>query len=160
MFVWFVRRLLMVGVPLILPVLASAQEVTLSGTVADSTGGVLPGATVTAVHEASGNIFEGVTDVRGAYRIAARAGVYRLTVDLPGFGSVNRQSIELLVGQQAVLDFELSLSTVQESIRPLSSADGSTRSVVMPGWDGAISWWWKPTRAIRAFSNYRRPSQS
>jgi hypothetical protein len=116
MFVRLVRRLLMVGVPFILPVLASAQEVTLSGTVTDSTGGVLPGATLTAVHEVSGNTFEGVTDERGVYRIAARAGVYRLTVAIPGFGSVNRQGIELLVGQQGVLNFELSPSTVQESI--------------------------------------------
>ncbi|HEX2460740.1 MAG TPA: carboxypeptidase-like regulatory domain-containing protein, partial [Vicinamibacterales bacterium] len=92
-----VRRLLMVGVLLILPTLATAQEATLSGTVVDATGGVLPGATLTAVLEASGNTFEGVTDERGAYRIAARAGVYRLTVAMPGFGNVNRQGIELLV---------------------------------------------------------------
>jgi carboxypeptidase family protein len=114
----FVRvvRLLMVTVVLVLPALASAQEATLGGTVVDSTGGVLPGAALTAVHEASGNTFEGVTDERGAYRIAARAGTYRLTVVMPGFGSVNRPGIELLVGQQVVVNFELSPSTVQESI--------------------------------------------
>src|ERR671919_259057 len=104
MFVQVVRRLLTVGVLLVLPALAAAQEATLTGTVVDATGGVLPGATLTAVHELSGNTFEGVTDERGAYRIAARAGVYRLTVAMPAFGSVNRQGIELLVGQQVVLN--------------------------------------------------------
>ncbi len=65
MFVRLVGRLLTVGVLLILPALASAQEATLGGTVVDSTGGVLPGATLTAVHDASGNTIEGVTDGRG-----------------------------------------------------------------------------------------------
>jgi hypothetical protein len=40
---------------LVLPVTGYAQEATMSGTVMDSTGGVLPGVTITAVHEASGN---------------------------------------------------------------------------------------------------------
>src|SRR5258705_1874419 len=122
MFVQVVRRLLAVGVLLILPALASAQEATLGGTVVDSTGGVLPGATLTAVHEASGNTFEGFTDERGVYRIAARAGVYRLAVVMPGFRSVNRQSIELLVGQQVLVNFELSPSNVQESITVTGAA--------------------------------------
>ncbi len=43
----------------------------------DSTGGVLPGVTVTAVHEATGNTFVGVTDERGVFRIGARIGGYR-----------------------------------------------------------------------------------
>jgi len=116
MLVRFVRRLLVVGPLLLLPTLASAQEATLAGTVVDATGGVLPGAALTAVHEASGNTFEGVTDERGVYRIGARAGVYRLTVAMPGFGSITRQGIELLVGQQVAINFELAPSSVQESI--------------------------------------------
>ena len=110
------RRLLVVGALLLLPTLAFAQDATLGGTVVDSTGGVLPGATLTAVHEASGNTFEGVTDERGVYRISARAGVYRLTVAMPGFSNVIRPGIELLVGQQLAINFELAPSTVQESI--------------------------------------------
>ena len=51
-----------------------AQEAILTGTVTDATGGVLPGVTVTAVHEATGNTFEGVTDERGIFRIPARIG--------------------------------------------------------------------------------------
>src|SRR5436309_3569811 len=111
-----VRRVLLVGAILTLPAAGLAQDATLGGTVTDSTGGVLPGVTVTAVHEATGNTFEGVTDERGAYRIAARAGTYRLTAVLSGFSIIRRAGFELLVGQQAVVNFELSPSTVQESI--------------------------------------------
>jgi hypothetical protein len=43
------------------PLTAFAQEATLSGTVMDSTSSVLPGVTVTAVHQATGNRFVAVT---------------------------------------------------------------------------------------------------
>src|SRR6266545_4780682 len=92
------RRLLFVGAIVTLPVTAYAQEATVIGTVTDSTGGVLPGVTVTALHGASGNTFEAVTDERGTYRIAARAGVYRVTAALPGFSTITRSGLEVLVG--------------------------------------------------------------
>ena len=60
------RRLVIVLVTILaIPAVGFAQEAVLTGTVTDSTGGVLPGVTVRAVHEASGNTFEGVTDERG-----------------------------------------------------------------------------------------------
>src|SRR5919109_42087 len=78
------RLMLLVGAALLLPPLASAQEAVLSGTVSDTTGGVLPGVVVTAVHEASGNSFEAVTDDAGGYRISVRIGTYRLRPELTG----------------------------------------------------------------------------
>jgi hypothetical protein len=98
-----------------MPALAHAQEATLSGTVTDTTGGALPGVTVRAVHEASGNSFEAVTDARGDYRLAVRVGAYRLTADLTGFAPVTR-TLELLVGQQAVVNLQLVISAVEESV--------------------------------------------
>jgi len=108
--------LLVAGVILALPVTGYAQEATLSGTVADTTGGVLPGVTVTAIHEATGNTFEAVTDERGAYQIPVRTGVYRITAQLLGFATVTQSGLELLVGQQAVVNLQLAPSTVQESV--------------------------------------------
>ncbi len=95
---------------------ATAQEAALSGTVVDSTGGVLPGVTVQAVHEASGNTFEVVTDERGSYRLPVRIGVYRITAELSGFTTLTRSGLELLVGQTGVVNFQLSPSGVQESV--------------------------------------------
>jgi hypothetical protein len=37
-----------------LPASAAAQEATISGTITDATGAVLPGVTITALHEATG----------------------------------------------------------------------------------------------------------
>ncbi|MBI4206444.1 MAG: TonB-dependent receptor [Betaproteobacteria bacterium] len=115
---------------LALPMLAYAQEATLSGTVTDTTGGALPGVTVRAVHEASGNSFEAATDERGGYRLAVRVGTYRLTADLAGFAPVAR-TLTLLVGQQAVANLQMSVSGVQESVTvtgeaPLLDVTGSS----------------------------------
>ena len=68
-----------------LPAIAQAQDATVNGSVTDSTGGVLPGVTVTALHTATGNTFFALTDDRGNYRIPLRVGMYRLTLELQGF---------------------------------------------------------------------------
>ncbi len=88
----------------------------IGGTVTDATGGVLPGVVVRAVHEATGNSFEAVTDEAGRYRIAVRVGVYRLSAELGGFSTVVRTAVELLVGQQTVVNLEMKPATREESI--------------------------------------------
>src|SRR2546427_10388133 len=90
------QRWLTVGALLLLPAMAHAQEATLSGTVSDSTGGALPGVTVRAVHEASGNSFDAVTDARGDYRLGLRVGAYWLTARPTGFSSLPRAGTVLL----------------------------------------------------------------
>ena len=66
-----------VGALLIWPSTGHAQqEATLSGTVKDSFDLVMPGVSVRAVHLATGNSFEAVTDERGSYRILVRAGAW------------------------------------------------------------------------------------
>ena len=98
------------------PGLAYAQQATLSGTITDSSGGVLPGVTVTATHEASGNVFNTVTDERGGYRLTVRPGTFRILVELPGFTTINRAGLELLLNQQATVNLEMAPSTVQETV--------------------------------------------
>src|ERR671911_117322 len=93
-----------IAVLLVAPVAGYAQEATLTGTITDSTGGVLPGVTVTAIHEATGNRFVAVTDERGIYRIPARVGTYQITAELQGFTVVTREGLQLLVGQTATVD--------------------------------------------------------
>ena len=107
---------------LALPAVGAAQEVVITGTVTDATGGVLPGVTVTAVHEATGNTFVAVTDERGIYRIPARVGGYRLTAELSGFTTVTRSGITLLVGQTANVPLQMTVSGVAETVTVTSEA--------------------------------------
>src|SRR2546425_6885500 len=107
--------LVAIGAILMLPVRGHAQESTVSGTLTDPTGAVLPGVTVTATHTETGNKFEAVTDERGGYRLLVRVGNYRITAELAGFGTVNR-NIQVLVGQTAIVNIELMPSTVAETV--------------------------------------------
>ena len=111
--------LIVLGLAALLPAAASAQDAaSIAGSVADSTGGVLPGVTVVASSPA---LIEGsrtvVTDGAGAYRIVAlRPGTYSVTFTLPGFSSVLREGIELQGSFAATVDAELSVGSVEETV--------------------------------------------
>src|SRR5258705_4440063 len=110
------RRLLWAfAIFLLLPVPGYAQEATVTGTVVDQTGGVLPGVTVTALHEATGNSFVAVTDARGVYRLPVRVGTYRMTLELQGFANV-AERFEALVGQTLTVNAQMKPSNIQESV--------------------------------------------
>src|SRR5213082_2893224 len=100
------RRVLAMLAILVLPALGFAQEATVTGTVVDQTGGVLPGVTVTALHEATGNTFVAVTDERGVFRLPVRVGTYRVTMELQGFANV-AERFEALVGQTLTLNAQM-----------------------------------------------------
>ena len=110
------RRVIVLAAILALPVATYAQEAILRGTVRDSTGAVLPGVVVTAVQQATGNTFEGVTDAYGVYRMVVRAGVYEIRAALPGFVTVVRPGIEVLVGQEVGVNLELAVTGVEETV--------------------------------------------
>ena len=94
-----------------------AQEIGVAGTVADATGGVLPGVIVTAVHTETSTTFSTVTDSSGAYSIPGmRSGTYTVTAALDGFATVTTEDLALTIGQRAVLDLTMPLSTVSENV--------------------------------------------
>ena len=99
-----------------LPALGFAQEAVISGTVTDTTGGVLPGVVIHAVLEASGNNFETVSDGSGTYRIPIRIGSYRISAELQGFATFTQTGLQVLVGQQLVVNIKMVPSTIQESV--------------------------------------------
>src|SRR5262245_14048576 len=107
--------LVVVGM-LVLPVTGYAQDATLNGTVTDSTGGVLPGVTITATNEETGNTFVATTDGSGEFRVPVRIGVYRLTAELQGFTTVTRTGVQIQVGQLATMTLQMSPSSVQETV--------------------------------------------
>ena len=95
--------------------LLAQQEAALSGALVDTSGGVLPGVSVTALHQASGNTFLAVTDERGEFRLPVRVGQYQLTIELPGFATLVRR-VEILVGQTAALKLEMAPDTITEAV--------------------------------------------
>src|SRR5918994_6083522 len=120
MFTSSVKRLVMAAsmaaLMVALPAVASAQDATITGTVTDTTGGVLPGVSITVVNEASGITFEAVTDERGVFRMPARIGNYRLTATLAGFATITRTAVPVAVGQTVTLNFQMAPSSLQETV--------------------------------------------
>ena len=111
-----VLRFCMVIALLLMPVVAHAQEATITGTITDTTGAVLPGVTVVIVNETSGIRFEAVTDERGVFRTPARIGSYRLTSALTGFADATRAAVPVSVGQTVTVNLQMAPSGLAESV--------------------------------------------
>ena len=97
-----VSRLLAVVAMVALPAIGSAQDATVSGTVTDATGRVMPAVTITTTRLASGEKVTALTDSAGAYRIPLRTGAYQIDFAAVGFATVQRTGVDLLLGQQGV----------------------------------------------------------
>lgn len=88
-----------------------------TGTVTDSTGAVMPGATVTAVEQDRGLNRPAVTQEDGTYAIALLPpGRYVLTVERAGFQKVVQGPIELGVNQHMKLDFQMSVGATATTV--------------------------------------------
>src|SRR5262245_18561289 len=99
------------------PALSQFNAGEIGGVVKDVSGGVLPGATVTAVHTASGATVERVSDGQGRFFLPAlRVGQWDVRVSLAGFASQTRRGIILEVGRTLDLEFTLGLQGVSEQV--------------------------------------------
>ena len=96
---------------------AFAQNAQITGTLKDQSGGVLPGATVTARNEETGLTRTAVTEAAGEYRLPALPpGRYTVTAELQGFTTETRQDLTLVIDQTVAVDFTLKPATLAETI--------------------------------------------
>ncbi len=117
------------------PALAAAQTTTgtILGDVKDSTGGTLPGVTVTAVNQANGLTREAVTDELGGYRFAAMPpGLYTVKAALAGFKEATRADLRLAINSQVSAPFTLEVGGLEETITVTEQAPlvNTTENVV------------------------------
>src|SRR5882762_1286837 len=102
------------------PLLAQAvQTSSLTGTIKDSTGAVLPGVTVNVSSPTQvGGVQTSVSDTQGIYRFPAlRPGVYEMETSLAGFKTVKRSDIVLALGTTSTIDITLSVASVSETVQ-------------------------------------------
>ena len=102
---------------LVTPLPAPAQTVagTLQGTVADPSGGPLPGASVVVRALETGFERRLVTNDRGFYSAPLlQIGPYGVTASLPGFGAVTRGRVEVSLNATAIANFTLSQRATAE----------------------------------------------
>ena len=94
---------------------AYAQTAFLTGTVTDTSGGVLPGVTVTITEVQTRASRTSASDERGNYRVPfLLPGRYRIEAGLPGFKTGVRENVVLSVDDRLRIDFTLQIGEVAE----------------------------------------------
>jgi len=103
---------------------------TISGTVTDPSGAVIPNATVIVHNQDTGTQRTLTTNASGSYSAPSiPVGTYQVTATAPNFAPYSRQNVTLTIGQSLILPIALSVgtsSTVDVSDHPLSSVNVST----------------------------------
>jgi hypothetical protein len=137
----------------IVPSAAYAQA-SLTGTVRDASGAVLPGVTVDAASPALiEKVRSVITDGTGQYRIVdLRPGAYTLTFTLPGFATVQRDGIQLTGTFTATVNAELRVAGLEETITvtgetPIVDVQSTVQQTVFSVEDMAVL----PTSRVQSF---------
>jgi hypothetical protein len=122
----------------ILPSAARAQTVTgtLQGTVSDTSGGVLPGVSITVTHVDTGTARSLVTNGNGFYSAPfVPIGQYKITATLAGFGTITREGIQVGLNDTRVVDLTMNPRatqsvTVKADAPPINMTSGEVRSAL------------------------------
>src|SRR5689334_2361401 len=116
---------------------AQVTTATLYGTVRDSTGAIVPGASVVATNDGTGVTREATSDAGGEFVLTALpSGTYSVKIDLQGFKSHLRKGLELGSGQTVRQTFALELGTMAETVvvegsAPLIQTSTSSQSATL-----------------------------
>src|SRR5215471_2968972 len=90
---------------------------TITGTISDPTKAVIPGASVVATNGETGVRYETITTETGNYTLGQLpAGLYQLSVELPGFKKYVRQGITVLVTQTLRIDVTLEVGAAGDEV--------------------------------------------
>lgn len=101
---------------------AQVDQGSITGTVTDTTGAVIPGATVTLTNVDTQLTFERQTSGGGTYTFTPlKIGNYILKVSAPGFGPVEKENIRINVSDRVGLDLTLKPGTASETISVTST---------------------------------------
>src|SRR3989454_9628640 len=94
-----------------------AQSVSVSGdirgTISDPSGAVLPKVTVTVVDTQTGLRRAAVSDATGQFRVTGLPpAIYEVTAQLSGFATEIRKGVGVAIGQTAISDFQLNVTSL------------------------------------------------
>lgn len=102
---------------------AQSSKGTVTGTVTDPTGGIIPEAKVTLKDKNTGVSRQTVTNQAGIYRFdAVDLGVYNVTVSKPGFKNASFDDITIQANRTATFDAQLQLGSGSQTVEVNATA--------------------------------------
>ena len=133
------RFVLSLALAALFAAIAQSQEsrATLSGTVTDPSGSVIPATAVSFINSQTGVAFKTKTNEAGQYRfLFLNPGAYRLSVQSPGFRTFVRENIQLQMNLAPVIDVALVIGDLADRITitseaPLLEAEKGDRGLVI-----------------------------
>src|SRR5436305_7547919 len=108
--------LVLVALPTCL-VFAQTSTATILGVVKDTSGALIPGVSITVKHTDTGQTRTAISSDSGSYNVPLLpVGAYEISTTMPGFKQQVRTGINLVIGQQAVIDLTLEVGAAAEQI--------------------------------------------
>jgi len=96
---------------------AQSDRGTIAGSVLDSSGAAVGGASITITGADTGNTYKTVSTPEGVYRVAdIQTGRYNVTIQAPGFKVSQQQGVLIQISTTTALNVTLELGNVQEEI--------------------------------------------
>ena len=115
----------LLALAMVLPGAAQAQTgaASITGLVADSSGGAAPGVTVSATNQATNVEYTAVSNQAGVYTITSvTVGTYVVKATLTGFKTATTRPIQLEAKQVARLDFTLEVGALEDAVEITAQA--------------------------------------
>lgn len=102
--------------------IAQSGAGSIEGTVTDSTGAIMPGASIHVVDQATGVTSDTKANGAGNYQVPGLfTGTYVITVTAPGMETYQK-TLQLLVGQKAAINFSLKAGSVTQKVEVQANA--------------------------------------
>src|SRR3954468_21459727 len=101
----------------------ASTTATVRGHVEDSSGAVLPGATITLMNQGTKAMTTAVTDDRGQYLMSVFPGSYDLKVELSGFKNYVQSNVSLSPSDARGIDVRLEVGQQSETITVTAQAE-------------------------------------
>lgn len=100
-----------------LPLFGQADQGTITGTIEDASGAVVPNADVTLINTDTNLVLQTHTDSRGIYTFSpVKIGNYKITVKASGFATTTQSSLHLDVQQHLAVNITLKTGAVSEMV--------------------------------------------
>src|SRR5271166_5236400 len=104
---------------------SQTQLATVSGTIADPSGAVVPGVSVTVVSQGTGLKRSALTDTAGQYRFAGLpTGNYSLRIEKTGFRSQIREEVVLTSAAEVMINSQLAIGDISQQTTVSANAAG------------------------------------